>query len=123
MVDDAIVVLENVYHRIEEGEPPLVAAYNGARQVGFAVISTTLVVCAVFVPVMFIAGQTGLLFRELAVAMIGAIAFSGFLALSLAPMLCSKLLRHERARPVRVVGRPPLQAARKRLCGAARQGA
>ncbi|MBU3078521.1 efflux RND transporter permease subunit [Sphingomonas quercus] len=95
VVDDAIVVLENIYHRIEQGEPPLVAAYLGTRQVGFAVVSTTLVVCAVFVPVMFISGQTGLLFRELAVAMIGAIAFSGFLALSLAPMLCSKLLRHE----------------------------
>jgi multidrug efflux pump len=95
VVDDAIVVLENVYHRIEEGEPPLAAAYEGTRQVGFAIVSTTLVVCAVFVPVMFIAGQTGLLFRELAVAMIGAIAFSGFLALSLTPMLCSKLLRRE----------------------------
>ncbi|HEX8302969.1 efflux RND transporter permease subunit [Sphingomonas sp.] len=95
VVDDAIVVLENVYHRIEEGEPPIVAAYKGTRQVGFAVISTTLVVIAVFVPVCFLAGQTGLLFRELAVAMIGAIAFSGFLALSLTPMLCSKLLRHE----------------------------
>ncbi|MDP1911041.1 MAG: efflux RND transporter permease subunit, partial [Hyphomicrobium sp.] len=96
VVDDAIVVLENIYHRIEEGEPPLAAAFTGARQVGFAVISMTLVVCAVFVPVMFISGQTGLLFRELAVAMIGAIAFSGFLALSLAPMLCSKLLRFEK---------------------------
>ncbi len=95
VVDDAIVVLENIHHRIEEGEPPLAASFNGARQVGFAIVSTTLVVCAVFVPIMFISGQTGLLFRELAVAMIGAIAFSGFLALSLAPMLCSKLLRHE----------------------------
>jgi multidrug efflux pump len=95
VVDDAIVVLENVYHRIEQGEDPLAAAFLGTRQVGFAVISTTLVVCAVFVPVMFLAGQTGLLFRELAAAMIGAIAFSGFLALSLTPMLCSKLLRHE----------------------------
>ncbi|HEX8666777.1 MAG TPA: efflux RND transporter permease subunit [Allosphingosinicella sp.] len=95
VVDDAIVVLENVYHRIEQGEPPLAAAYEGTRQVGFAIVSTTLVVCAVFVPIMFIAGQTGLLFRELGVAMIGAIAFSGFLALSLTPMLCSKLLRHE----------------------------
>ncbi len=95
VVDDAIVVLENVYHRIEQGEPPLVAAFNGTRQVGFAVISTTLVVCAVFVPICFLAGQTGLLFRELAVAMIAAIAFSGFLALSLTPMLCSKMLRHE----------------------------
>ena len=96
VVDDAIVVLENVYHRIEEGEPPLVAAFKGTRQVGFAVISTTLVVCAVFVPICFLAGQTGLLFRELAVAMIGAIAFSGFLALSLTPMLCSKMLRREK---------------------------
>ncbi|MEA3042394.1 MAG: multidrug efflux pump [Sphingomonadales bacterium] len=95
VVDDAIVVLENVYHRIEEGEPPLAASFNGARQVGFAIISTTTVVCAVFVPIMFIAGQTGLLFRELAAAMIGALAFSGFFALALAPMLCSKLLRHE----------------------------
>ncbi|MBA4748983.1 MAG: efflux RND transporter permease subunit, partial [Sphingopyxis sp.] len=96
VVDDAIVVLENVYHRIEEGEPPLAAAVNGTRQVAFAVISTTIVVCAVFVPVMFLAGQTGLLFRELAAAMIAAIAFSGFIALSLAPMLCSKLLRQEK---------------------------
>jgi multidrug efflux pump len=95
VVDDAIVVLENVYHRIEEGEPPLAAAFNGSRQVAFAIVSTTFVVCAVFVPVMFISGQTGLLFRELAAAMIGAVAFSGFLALTLAPMLCSKLLRHE----------------------------
>ncbi|MFN3944250.1 MAG: efflux RND transporter permease subunit [Allosphingosinicella sp.] len=95
VVDDAIVVLENVYHRIENGDPPLKAAFEGTRQVGFAIVSTTLVVCAVFVPVMFIAGQTGLLFRELAAAMIGAIAFSGFLALSLAPMLCSKLLKYQ----------------------------
>ena len=96
VVDDAIVVLENVYHRIEAGEPPLVAAFRGTRQVGFAVISTTLVVCMVFVPVLFLAGDTGLLFRELSVAMIAAIGFSGFLALSLAPMLCSKLLRLEK---------------------------
>jgi len=95
VVDDAIVVLENVHHRIEEGDPPLKAAFEGTRQVGFAIVSTTLVVCAVFVPIMFIAGQTGLLFRELAAAMIGAVAFSGFFALSLAPMLCSKLMRHE----------------------------
>ncbi len=95
VVDDAIVVLENVYHRIEQGEPPLLAAVNGTRQVAFAVISTTIVVCAVFVPVMFLAGQTGLLFRELAAAMIAAVAFSGFVALSLAPMLCANLIRRE----------------------------
>lgn len=99
VVDDTIVVLENVYHRVEQGDDPLVAAYLGSRQVGFAIISTTLVVCAVFVPVMFLAGQTGLLFRELAIAMIAAIAFSGFISLSLAPMLCSKLLKNaERGR-------------------------
>lgn len=95
VVDDAIVVLENIYFRIEEGEPPLVAAYQGTRQVAFAVLATTIVVCAVFVPLYFIAGNTGLLFRELAGAMIGAIAFSGFVALTLTPMLCSKLLKKE----------------------------
>ena len=93
VVDDAIIVLENIYHRIEQGEPPLLAAFRGSRQVAFAVIATTTVVCAVFVPVMFIAGNAGLLFRELAVAMVGAVAFSGFIALSLTPMLCSKLLK------------------------------
>lgn len=93
VVDDAIIVLENIYHRIEEGESPLVAAFRGANQVAFAVLATTIVVCAVFVPVMFIAGNTGLLFRELAAAMIGAVAFSGFIALSLTPMLCSKLFK------------------------------
>ena len=95
VVDDAIVVLENIYYRIERGEPPLVAAYQGARQVAFAVVATTVVVCSVFVPLYFIAGNIGLLFRELAGAMIGAIFFSGFVALSLTPMLCSKLLRKE----------------------------
>ncbi len=98
VVDDAIVVLENIHYRIEHGETPLVAAYRGSAQVAFAVIATTIVVCAVFVPVMFIAGTVGALFRELAAAMIGAVAFSGFIALSLTPMLCSKLLRHESGR-------------------------
>ncbi|MBB4630615.1 efflux RND transporter permease subunit [Sphingosinicella soli] len=95
VVDDAIVVLENIYYRIERGETPLVAAYEGARQVAFAVIATTAVVCAVFVPIMLLAGNTGLLFRELAAAMIGAVAFSGFIALTLTPMLCSKMLKSE----------------------------
>ncbi|MFQ3665089.1 MAG: efflux RND transporter permease subunit [Sphingomonadaceae bacterium] len=95
VVDDAIVVLENIYHRIEEGEQPLVAAFLGARQVGFAVVATTVVVCAVFVPLYFISGNIGALFKELAGAMIGAVLFSGFVALTLAPMLCSKLLRSE----------------------------
>lgn len=95
VVDDAIVVLENIYYRIEQGETPLVAAFEGTRQVAFAVIATTAVVCAVFVPIMFLAGNTGLLFRELAAAMIGAVAFSGFIALTLTPMLCSKMLSRD----------------------------
>lgn len=98
VVDDAIVVLENIHRRIEQGESPIVASFLGARQVGFAVIATTLVVCAVFVPVMFIQGQTGLLFRELAAAIISAIALSGFLALTLTPMLCSKILHKEESK-------------------------
>ncbi len=95
VVDDAIVVLENIHYRIEHGDTPLVAAFEGSRQVAFAVIATTAVVCAVFVPIMFLAGNTGLLFRELAAAMVGAVAFSGFIALTLTPMLCSKMLTRE----------------------------
>ncbi len=92
VVDDAIVVLENIYFRIERGESRLIAAFEGARQVGFAVIATTAVVIAVFVPVMLLPGDTGLLFRELAIAMIFAVSLSSFVALTLIPVLCSKLL-------------------------------
>ncbi|HEY4546546.1 MAG TPA: efflux RND transporter permease subunit [Pedomonas sp.] len=93
VVDDAIVVLENVYHRIEKGETPLVAAYNGAGQVSFAVIASTIVVMAVFVPVLFLGGTTGRLFRELAAAMIGAVGVSLIVSLTLTPMMCSKMLK------------------------------
>lgn len=93
VVDDAIVVLENVHYRIEEGESPLAAAFTGTRQVGFAVIATTLVVCAVFVPVMFLTGDLGLLFRELSFAVIGALLVSALVALTLTPALCSKIMK------------------------------
>ncbi len=93
VVDDSIVVLENIYRRIEKGEPPLLAAYKGTRQVGFAVIATTAVVVAVFTPIMFLTDNIGLIFSELAVAVCAAVIFSSVLALSLAPMLCSKLLK------------------------------
>ena len=93
VVDDSIVVLENVHRRIEEGEPPLVAAFRGTRQVGFAVIATTAVVVAVFTPILFLQDRTGLLFGELAVTVCAAVIFSSVLALSLAPMLCSKILK------------------------------
>jgi multidrug efflux pump len=93
VVDDAIVVVENIQRRIDEGEPPIVAAQRGARQVFFAVVATTIVLMAVFAPMMFMPGYIGKLFVELAVAITAAIAFSALLALSLSPMLSSRLLR------------------------------
>ncbi|MCP3675203.1 MAG: efflux RND transporter permease subunit [Gammaproteobacteria bacterium] len=93
VVDDSIVVLENIHRRIEKGEPPLLAAFNGAREVAFAVIATTLVLIAVFVPIVFLQGNIGRLFTEFAVAISAAVAFSSLAALSLTPMMCSKLLK------------------------------
>ena len=92
VVDDAIVVLENVHRHIEEGAPPLLAAVHGSRQISFAVISTTLVLIAVFVPLSFLSGNTGRLFREFGISVAAAVAFSGLVALSLSPMMCSKFL-------------------------------
>ena len=92
VVDDSIVVLENVQRRIELGEPPLMAALRGSREVAFAVIATTLVVIAVFVPIVFLEGTTGRIFRELAVTVSVAVAVSAFVALSLSAMMCSKIL-------------------------------
>lgn len=94
VVDDSIVVLENIQRRVEGGEPPLLAAYNGSRQVAFAVIATTAVLIAVFVPVVFLEGNLGILFFELAVTICGAVVISSILALSLTPMMSSKLLNN-----------------------------
>jgi multidrug efflux pump len=93
VVDDAIVVLENCQRRTDLGEPPLLAALRGTRQVAFAVIATTVVLVAVFLPIAFMEGNNGRLFRELAVAVAGAVLISGFVALTLTPMMCSVLLR------------------------------
>jgi multidrug efflux pump len=93
VVDDAIVVVENIQRRIDDGEPPIVAAERGARQVFFAVVATTIVLISVFAPLMFLPGFIGRLFVELAVSVAAAVAFSALLALSLSPMLASKLLR------------------------------
>src|SRR5688572_2472474 len=93
VVDDAIVVLENAHRRIEDGEAPLLAAFNGTRQVAFAVIATTVVLVSVFAPVAFLRDSIGRVFAELAVTIAAAVAFSAVLALSLSPMMCSKLLR------------------------------
>ena len=94
VVDDAIVVLENIVRRIRKfGETPLVAAFNGTRQVGFAVIATTVVLISVFVPIAFLEGDIGRLFSEFALTMAAAVAFSSFVALSLSPMIASKVLK------------------------------
>ncbi len=94
VVDDAIVMLENIQRRIDEGEPPLLAAYHGAKQVAFAVIATTLTLVAVFVPISFMGGNIGRLFAEFGFTLAAAVIVSSLVALTLAPMLCSKWLRH-----------------------------
>ena len=94
VVDDAIVVLENIYRRMQEnGESALVAAFAGTRQVGFAVIATSIVLVAVFVPIAFLEGDVGRLFSEFALTMAAAVFFSSIVALSLSPMLASKVLQ------------------------------
>src|SRR5690554_3668106 len=94
VVDDAIVMLENIQRRIDEGEPPLLAAYRGAKQVAFAIIATTLTLIAVFVPISFMGGNVGRLFAEFGFTLTAAVIFSSLVALTLAPMLCSKWLQH-----------------------------
>ena len=93
VVDDAIVVVENIQRRLDLGEPPLVAAERGARQVFFAVVATTIVLLSVFAPLLFLPGYVGRLFVELAAAIAAAVAISAFLALTLSPMLASKILK------------------------------
>ncbi len=94
VVDDSIVVLENIYRHIEEGMEPFQAAIRGAREVGFAVVAMTLTLAAVYAPLAFTPGRTGRLFAEFALALAGSVVVSGFIALTLTPMMSSKLLRH-----------------------------
>jgi multidrug efflux pump len=100
VVDDAIVVLENIFRHIEAGLSPFQASLKGAREIGFAVVAMTLTLAAVFAPLAFTPGRTGRLFVEFALTLAGAVVVSGFVALTLTPMMCSKLLRH--------VDQPPL---------------
>ncbi|MBH9552574.1 efflux RND transporter permease subunit [Inhella gelatinilytica] len=93
VVDDAIVVLENIYRHIEEGMTPFQAAIKGSREIGFAVIAMTLTLAAVFAPLAFTPGRTGRLFTEFALTLAGAVVVSGFVALTLTPMMCSVLLK------------------------------
>jgi multidrug efflux pump len=94
VVDDAIVVLENIYRHIEEGLDPFSAAIKGVHEISFAVVAMTMTLAAVFAPLAFTPGRTGKLFGEFALALAGAVVVSGFVALTLSPMLSSKLLRH-----------------------------
>ena len=95
VVDDAIVVLENIFRHIEEGMPRIEAAMQGSREIAFAVIAMTLTLASVFAPLAFATGRTGRLFIEFALTLAGAVMVSGFMALTLTPMMCSLLLRHE----------------------------
>lgn len=90
VVDDAIVVLENIVRRIEEGEPALIAAVDGSREIGFAVVATTLVLIAVFLPISFLPGNLGRLFGEFGITIATAVAFSALISLTLVPMMTSK---------------------------------
>ncbi|WP_044409092.1 efflux RND transporter permease subunit [Thiomicrospira microaerophila] len=99
VVDDAIVVLENVQRHIEKGYSPLAAAFLGTRQVGFAVVATTLVLVAVFVPIAFLEGTLGRLFSEFAITLAVAVIFSSLVALTLSPALASKLLKAKKNQP------------------------
>ena len=91
VVDDAIVVLENIVRRMELGQPPLLAAIDGSREIGFAVVATTAVLVAVFVPISFMPGNVGRLFTEFGITLAAAIAFSGLISLTLVPMMASKM--------------------------------
>jgi multidrug efflux pump len=95
VVDDAIVVLENIYRHIEDGMDRRKAAFQGAKEIGFAVVAMTLTLAAVYAPVAFMTGRTGKLFIEFALTLAGAVLVSGFVALTLSPMMCSVLLKHE----------------------------
>ena len=100
VVDDAIVMLENIVRHMENGEAPLAAALNGSREIGFTIVSMTLSLTAVFIPVLFMGGILGRLFREFSVVICVAILISGFVSVTLTPMLCSRFLSppHERKR-------------------------
>ena len=95
VVDDAIVVVENIHRHIEEGKTPFDAALEGAREIAVPVVSMTITLAAVYAPIGFLEGLTGALFKEFALTLAGAVIISGIVALTLSPMMCAKLLRHE----------------------------
>ena len=97
VVDDAIVVMENIYVKVEQGMNPVEAGLKGSKEIYFAIISTTITLISVFFPIVFLEGITGRLFREFSIVMAGAVGISAFLALSLTPMVSTKILKHEKS--------------------------
>src|SRR5204863_6571453 len=95
VVDDAIVMIENIVRFIEAGERPMAAALKGARQIGFTVVSLSISLIAVFIPLIFMTGIVGRLFREFAITLSVAVAVSAIVSLTLTPMMCARLLRPE----------------------------
>ena len=101
VVDDAIVMLENIYRHMEMGKSRLQAAFDGAKEIGFAILATTIALVAIFVPVAFLSGNVGRLFNEFGMTVAVAVLISGFVALSLTPMLASRMLRDTNRRTCR----------------------
>ena len=128
VVDDAIVMIENIVRLIEQGKRPLAAAYEGARQIGFTIVSLTVSLVAVFIPLLFMPGVVGRLFREFALTLTVAVVVSMVVSLTLTPMMCGRLLRPAgAARPGRLARRSsaastprsaPTAAASTGRCGA-----
>jgi HAE1 family hydrophobic/amphiphilic exporter-1 len=114
VVDDAVVMLENIVRRMEEGEGAMEAALKGSREIGFTIVSMTVSLVAVFIPVLFLSGILGRLFREFAITISVAILVSGFVSLSLTPMLCSRILKSfgHKSEPPAVAGGHELQHGR-----------
>ena len=100
ITDDSVIMTDAIYRRIENGETPLVAAYKGSKQISFAIIATTLILVAVFLPLIFIEGISGTLFRETAIALSFSIVVSSFVALTLSPMLASKFLYKKKSKKI-----------------------
>ena len=112
VVDDAIVMLENIVRHMERGEGAMESAFRGSREIGFTIVSMTVSLAAVFIPVLFMAGLLGRLFREFAVTICVAILISGVVSITLTPMLCSRFLRHDDASRTGFSARPNASSTR-----------
>ena len=111
VVDDAIVMIENIVRHMEDGESPLDAALRGASQIGFTVISLTLSLIAVFIPLLFMTGLVGRMFREFALTLTIAVVASAIVSLTLTPMMCCRLLRHTAKAAVAAAPSPHCRSA------------